>query len=68
MDDLVMFWKCLAAVLCALIVTVGGCTAHQNKVSADVLLKSPNPALVQCALTDERGKSSVFCVELARQK
>lgn len=68
MDDFVMFWKCLAAVVCVLIVTGGACTAHQNKLQADVMAKSANPALLQCSFDDEQRKSSAFCVEVARQK
>ncbi|WP_454751663.1 hypothetical protein [Cupriavidus necator] len=63
-----LFWKCATAVVCTLIVTAGGCTAHQNRLQADVIAKAPNPALMQCSFRGEDKASSAFCVEVARQK
>ncbi|SOY65608.1 exported hypothetical protein [Cupriavidus phytorum] len=63
-----LFWKCAATVVCVLILTAGGCTAHQNRLQAEVIAKAPNPALMQCSFNDGDRKSSAFCVEVARQK
>ncbi|USE79501.1 hypothetical protein NDR89_23200 [Cupriavidus gilardii] len=63
-----VFWKCAAAVLVFGTATIGSCTMHQHRIQSEVLVKSPNPALTQCAFLDQGRKSSAFCIEVARQK
>jgi hypothetical protein len=52
-----LFWKLLATALCVFIVTVGGCSAHQNYL----LAHSSDPVATACAL----GSSTSACMVVA---
>lgn len=44
------FWKIMAAVVISLIVTTGGCTAHQSKLVADAIDNGAHPIEARCGI------------------
>lgn len=62
-----LFWKCLATVICTLILSIAGYNAHSNYLLAEIMKKVENPALAKCAIDTSSTNQSAFCIELARQ-
>lgn len=63
-----LFWKCAAIVTCTLILAIAGYNMHSNYLSAEVMKKAPNPALMKCAIDTSSTNQSAFCIALAQQQ
>lgn len=70
MDDndlFALFWKCVAAVLITIILTVGGCVGYREHQRIEVLAKISNPALLQCSFNETATQQTAFCLSLVNQ-
>lgn len=48
-DLFALFWKCVAAVLCVLIVTIGGCQAYEVEKVTEMVKAGADPIAAYCA-------------------
>jgi hypothetical protein len=61
-----VIWRSVAATIVAIAASIAGCTAHQNYVQTEVMVKSANPSAVQCAFGNSTEQSTPFCLEIAK--
>lgn len=68
MDQVSIFMKCMSAVLCTLILTVGGCETYTRHVAASMVNNGADPLRVRCLMsaTNDVGIAAI-CAQLANK-
>jgi hypothetical protein len=62
------FWKSVAAVICAITLTIGGCVSHNSYLIGEAIKKGADPVAVRCGLDANGTTSSPVCVLLASKQ
>lgn len=62
--------KCVTAAMCVFIISVSSCTAHRNKVNAEVMKKAiekgASPMEAACGLSSQ--VTETFCISVSAGK
>ena len=56
-----LIWKLIITLLSILILTIGGCTAHQQQKITELIIHGTDPTLAHCAIKGINSQNSVVC-------
>jgi hypothetical protein len=54
-------WRTVAAAFAALVLTIGGCTANQNRLVAEMVAAGADPIKAHCAIVGVQSISGAMC-------
>lgn len=62
-----LFWKCLAAAICVVCISVGGCVAYESTLVSGMVANGADPIAARCAMGTQDTSNKMLCAVKASQ-